>query len=546
MNRPTLEYIEGSPKGRTREAHIKKYFGGFYAEVMGGYDSNLRWPEKLWLAVHGMKEKPRCPVCGKECKFINFTRGYSPTCSYKCSYASGEHAARISESNKATYSSGEPVAKIKQTKLKNHGSENYNNIGQIRKTQTEKYGGFLWQSDRIRSKVLSTNLKRYGVEYPFQSTEVTDRSKATCMSKYGVEKPAQIGLMNRNPEVIGFKGNEWRCTCPHPGVCDRCEEKYYITTSERHQGRKKDGTELCTRLCPVGDVRSTLEVNIGLFLDSLGVHHIDNKRDILNGKELDIYIPEKKIAIELNGVYWHSDKFKKPKYHSDKFLECANNGVQLLQIWEDIYIKKPEVVKSVIKAKLGVFDHRVYARRCTVRRVDPKISRVFMNKNHIQGACGASYHYGLYYNGILVSVMTFGKRRPGMGGKKQINGQYELLRFCNLMGWQVVCGASRLLRHFIKDIHPKSIISYSSNDISDGNMYAQLGFKKADSISAGYWYVDGQMNRHHRYEFNKYQIIQKGLAPDPDPSKWTERQAMDKSGYYRIYDAGTTRWEMNP
>ena len=56
---------------------------------------------------------------------------------------------------------------------------------------------------------------------------------------------------------------------------------------------------------------------------------IRNDRTILNGNELDVYVPSKKVAFEFDGLYWHSE-IKKPnkKYHLQKTMECEKQGIQ--------------------------------------------------------------------------------------------------------------------------------------------------------------------------------------------------------------------------
>lgn len=87
--------------------------------------------------------------------------------------------------------------------------------------------------------------------------------------------------------------------------------------------------------------------------------------------------------------------------------------------------------------------------------------------------------------------MCFNKRSPIFGGGKKVkDGEAELIRFCNLKGHRVIGAAGKLLAHYIKNFHPSVLVSYSANDISDGNLYKRLGFVKADRISKAYWYIE--------------------------------------------------------
>ena len=107
------------------------------------------------------------------------------------------------------------------------------------------------------------------------------------------------------------------------------------------------------------------------------------------------------------------------------------------------------------------------------------------------------------------------------------------------MNTVVIGGASKLLKHFEKMVNPEIIYSYSSNDISNGNLYKKLDFKE-DSISIPYWYVEPKtLNRYHRTSFTKREITRKGMTSD---TKFTESEVMKKYNFLKIYDSGMTKW----
>jgi len=261
-----------------------------------------------------------------------------------------------------------------------------------------------------------------------------------------------------------------------------------------------------------------------------------NDRKILNGKEIDIYIPELKLGFEFNGLYWHSELYKDRLYHLNKSKDCLNVGIDLFHIWEDDWIYKQDIVKSMIINKLGKTPNKIYARKCTIKEIsDNKLIREFLNKNHIQGFVGSKIKIGLYYNDELISLMTFGNLRKSLGTKSR-EGSYELLRFCNKLNTNIVGGASKLFKHFLRNYDVKEIISYSDNSRGQGNLYQQLGFNLISETEPNYyWIIDGK--RHHRFNFRKDKLIKEGA----DPSK-TEIQIMTEKGYYRIFDCGNKKW----
>lgn len=104
---------------------------------------------------------------------------------------------------------------------------------------------------------------------------------------------------------------------------------------------------------------------------------LNNVHSIIPPYELDIVVPEKKLAIEFNGLYWHNDSKIDNKYHLRKTKLCEEKGIQLIHIFEDEWNYKQDIVKSRLKNLLGIYDKTVYARKCEVREVDSKTSRAF-------------------------------------------------------------------------------------------------------------------------------------------------------------------------
>ena len=163
-----------------------------------------------------------------------------------------------------------------------------------------------------------------------------------------------------------------------------------------------------------------------------------------------------------------------------------------------------------------------------------------MDDNHIQGRVNSTVHLGLYYKDELASAMTFSKRSK-LSGKLQSNiDEWELSRFCNKKNECIPGAASKLLKYFITTYNPHTIVSFSCNDISDGNVYKKLGFETDYKINQSYWYVENNsLKRYHRSAFTKKDIIRKHICENVDLS---ESEMMKNSNYFRIYDTGTTKW----
>jgi hypothetical protein len=264
---------------------------------------------------------------------------------------------------------------------------------------------------------------------------------------------------------------------------------------------------------------------------------VQGSRTILkSGKELDIFIPSKNLAVEFNGLYYHSDKFRTTNYHLNKTKECEDLGIRLIQVFEDEWKDKKDIVKSRILSILGKTTNTVFARNTEVREVPTKEAMQFLKDNHIQGAVGSSVKVGLFNGKELVSLMTFGEVRKSLGSVKK-DGVFELIRFCNKLNTNVVGGASKLLKHFEKNYEVENIISYADKRWSNGAMYDKLGFDFKHLSKPNYFYTMGN-KRESRFGYRKDVLIKEGFDKDK-----TESQIMLERGFNRIYDCGSLRFE---
>jgi len=323
-------------------------------------------------------------------------------------------------------------------------------------------------------------------------------------------------------------------------IKNQCTEhdEYLIDKSLFYHRVKYGVRNTCTICNPISEQSSIKEKEIKDWLISdLKLNIIENDRKILNGKEIDIFLPNFNLAIEFNGLYWHSDLFKDKNYHLNK-TELANaKGIQLLHIFEDEWVYKSDIVKSIIKAKLGLIENKIFGRKCIIKEITSKESKEFLNKNHIQGNVNASIRLGLFYNEKLVSLMTFGKLRKMMGGKSK-EGEYEMYRFCNKLNTSIIGGASKLFKYFLNNYKPKQIISYADRRYFDGNLYEKLKFNFIHSTKPNFWYFkQNSLNREYRFKYNKNILIKKGYNKTK-----TANEIMSEIGYLWIYDCGNLKF----
>jgi len=290
--------------------------------------------------------------------------------------------------------------------------------------------------------------------------------------------------------------------------------------------------------CSTFNTKSEKEI-VDFIKTELKINNIiENDRKILNGKELDIYLPEHNLAIEFNGIYYHSNVFVNKNYHLNKTEECEKQGIQLLHIFEDEWIYKSDIVKSIIKNKLGLTENKVYGRKCEIKEINNNdLIRNFLDNNHIQGFVGSKYKIGLFYENKLVSLMTFGNKRYFTNNTSK-EGEYELLRFCNKLNTSVIGGASKLFKYFLNKYNPNEIISFADRRYSNGNLYSNLGMEMGENSKPNFFYSKNQ-KRMSRVGFQKHKLSKKF---DNYNSNIPTNIFLHQMGYIKIYDCGNKKY----
>lgn len=261
---------------------------------------------------------------------------------------------------------------------------------------------------------------------------------------------------------------------------------------------------------------------------------ISRDREILDGKELDIYIPKLQIAIEYNGLRWHSEEFNKDKnYHLKKLIKCNEKGIKLIQIFEDEWVEREEIVLKKIRHILGFNDgEKVYARKCIVKEINKPIAYEFLEKNHIQGSVDSTVAFGCFYNGALVGVMLF---------TEESKDHWNLTRFASDNDKRCIGVAGKLFSAFLTAYNPIYVKSFADRrwTLSEArNVYTKLGFELAEELRPDYRYVNAQ-KREHKFGYRKAILHRKYGVP----LEWTEKEMTEHLGFYRIYDCGLLRYE---
>ena len=301
--------------------------------------------------------------------------------------------------------------------------------------------------------------------------------------------------------------------------------------------------------------KSKGEDEVAAFLDSLGLDLVvlRNVRDVIPPKELDIYIPEKNLAVEYNGIYHHHDGKKSRSYHMDKYLACRDKGIRLIQILDFAWETRQAQIKSILANALGARtnERKIDARKCEVRQVKVGELRDFFDANHIQGhVYTASLALGLFYEDEVVAAMTFSKGGNQRGAARVgRQGAWTLSRYATS---RVVRGGfQKLLKHG-RDLigWEHDIVSFSANDYFQGGAYESAGFEREEEVGPDYQVFHPKNGLHHKSHWQRRHIpamlaeIGWGGDFDPDTDPRTEWELEDQVGAVRVYDSGKRRWRL--
>ena len=475
-------------KNELKEEADKIIYNGENSEFINSIEDPI---QKIYSIKNNISSIPKCIICEKPVEFSRKKKSYTKYCSHSC---------RMSD----------PL---------------------------------------FQNSIKETCVEKFGVDNPMKNDEIKNKlSKINAHSAYDKtilndELLDIVEPLFTREEYFGSKSRgENRVKKKYPYLCKNCGKEFIDWMDLSY---KK--TPRCPDCFPKYKSRSEAELLI--FIKSLvDSEIIENDRVILDGYEIDIYIPEKGIGIEFNGLYWHSElKGKNKDYHLKKLDKCNSKGIRLITIFEDEWVYKKEIVKDKLIHILGKSKkEKIYARKCKVSVIDSKTKNVFLDKNHIQGKDKSLIKLGLYYNGEIVGVMTFAKPRISLGQKKSLDGEYELVRFATDNNYIVIGGFGKIFKYFKDNYDWKKIITYADRRWSNGEVYKKNNFELSHASSPSYWYLKLQGNeqrRYHRYSFRK--DILKTKYPDVYDENLTEYEIMKRLKYDRVWDCGNLTFIYN-
>ena len=254
---------------------------------------------------------------------------------------------------------------------------------------------------------------------------------------------------------------------------------------------------------------------------------ITSVRDKIPPMELDIFLPEFNLGIEINGSYWHSEKFKDKNYHIRKYNLCKSKGIRLISIWEWEIIKDKDKIENFIKNLIS-YKIKLQARKLEIRNVSIEEQKSFLKDNHLQGYVSCSLALGLYLDDELIQLMT-------LRIKSKKDKLFEIGRLATKVGYSVIGGAERLFKNLQKMVDFQEIISYNNMDKFTGEVYERLGLSLKNITIPYGWIRNAEYLP--RYATQKSKLIRQGF----DKNK-SESEIMRSEGFEKIYFTGVSKF----
>lgn len=512
-------------------------------------------------------------ACHKDCKILEMKLQKSPF-SREDVRKKSEKTNILKYGVKHASSNREIAKKISDTKK----TEEFKNRN-IKNLQV-KYGvDNVFQLEEIKDRIKDTNIKKYGVDHPMKNTNIKNKMKKTLQKKYGIDnilkdKYTKEKIKKTNEEKYGYINPMQNSGIQLKSIVNRSISiknndggNYNLINILRNNefwDKMKEERYTLKELCNeynlnYGSLTARLldkefynkyyqyysfpkqqkQKEIFNILNNLGLNVIMNDRSIIHPLELDIYIPDKKMAIEFNGSYWHSEacltSLDARKKHIFKLNKCRDKGIRLFNIFENLWDNRKKQYLNLLKSFLGLNTIKVGARKCYI---DYEECKGFYDENHIQGYGRRTIKFfNLIYNNEIVGSMSASSHHRQNASSDTI----VLNRLCYRDDYNIQGGSSKLFNCFIewsRNSNYSKIISFSDNCWTDGNIYKILNFNFIKEYSPDYFYWDIK-NKNYRSKQSQRKKATKC------PIGMTEKEWCEERGLYRIYDCGKKLWEYN-
>jgi len=448
-------------------------------------------PQEYYTKYFNNNLRPSCLICGGETRYVSLSEGFKKYCASD--------------------------AKVAASMLGSAG-------GKIKKT---------WNKGKTKeddARILEQSKKMSGEGNPFYGKKHLPESIKRNADAHRLKFDEVIGRVSREVSsvsvVSGWKSYESQNSLLRV-ACKKCLLEDDVSFFNLMRCWR------CKNCDPIG---SRQQLDISNYVKSFGFIVEDSTKKVIPPLELDVWIPEKMVAIEYHGLYWHSggreSTFDKRR-HRKKYEACAAAGIKLIQIFSDEWRDKEDICKSIIKNALGKNDVKLNARDCVVEDVDVTTAQKFLNDTHISGYTRCKHKFGLFHKTHgLVGIAT--TRTPIQGRWGRLS---ELARMSFASGVSVRGGASKLLEKVKSQAVVEGfegVLSYADLRFGNGAVYEKCGLKYIGESTINYWYTDGH-KRFDRFAFKA------------QPGK-SEKLVADEAGVRAVWGSGNKiyAWKHDP
>ena len=537
-----------------------KKYSDLFSEISVAFENfpNLDLNTRIFWILNNLKTYPKCEICGKELVKTKChpLEGYTTKfCSSKCAHKSLAFKEKMKNAL-SCYDRQKAMQKRELTCLKKYGCRNVSQNSEIRKKISETF------SEKTDADILKTTLKRkatkfarYGDENYFdknkkQSTiekktienpkylkNIVEKRKKTCLKLYGCDCAAQRDIAKKNREIAIFKelyekmmSNEKvlplfqfdeyfkvKNTQKLKWKCKICGNEFECEANDGHGFLPR-----CYKCFPKQQPVSNEEKTLVEFIEKLDIEIQTSCRKIIPPYELDIYIPEKKLAIEFDGLFWHSEKADaEVSYHLVKNEMCEKLEIQLIHVFEDEWLFKRKQTENFLKKILGVqncFKH-ITNDLCEIIELDDFQTQQFIFENSLTENFKHDVSLGLKFKNEIISLMTF---------TKIYENSYIVNCYDDKIGFDVKESKKKLLDYFIKNHKTKRLIAFVDRRLRNGEDLKKLGFKFlfAGVPNAYLWNFKNKKQK---------ETLEKSIEISNEEKNMRE--------YTRIYDSGNLVFE---
>lgn len=407
-----------------------------------------------------------------------------------------------------------------------------------------------------RKKARQTCRERYGVSSPLQSRKIKEKAKETMMERYGVpyammSEAVKAKAVETNRERFG---SDW--AVGNEEFRNRCLDALEERTGSRIPAGTQEAIEKTKKTClkryGVDNVSKSTKViekilskqtqyvsaperELTEWIQSLG---LEVKKHWVGRYSLDIFIPLLNIAIEYNGLYWHSEqklearlRGNAKRYHLNKTEACEEAGITLVHVWGHWWECRKEQVKNFLLSKLKMHTVGVGARGCVFKEIEGGVGAKFLEDTHILGSSGrACLTLGCFYGDALVGVCTFSKHHRG-------REEMVLDRFACQAGWTIHGALSKFTKMALNILKTDKVISWADRCISNANGYLRAGWVLEEILPPDYFYYSPRKKTDGGY-ISKFSRSKKTVNT---PEGMTEREHAALDGLFTVWDCGKYR-----